>query len=103
MSASSLSVQPDLDLEWIRNQFPALSETVNGLPAVYFDGPGGTQVPVRVIDAMVDYLRRSNANTHGAFATSQRTDEVLANAHASMAALLNCESDEIVFGANMTT
>ena len=59
-----------LDIEWVRKQFPALALQVRGRPAVYFDGPGGTQVPQRVIDAMRDYLTSSNANTHGAFATA---------------------------------
>jgi len=76
---------------------------VNGHPAAFFDGPGGTQVPQRVIDAMVAYLESSNANTHGAFATSGRTDQVIASAHGAMANMLGCDPDEIVFGPNMTT
>ena len=91
------------DIDWVRSQFPALAVKVNGYPAAYFDGPGGTQVPQRVIDAMANYLASSNANTHGAFATSQRTDEVIAEAHAAMADLLGCDADEVVFGPNMTT
>lgn len=94
---------PPLDLEWIRGQFPALAQTVGGQPAVFFDGPGGTQVPQRVIDAIGDYLINANANTHGAFLTSARTDEVIEAAHAGMAALLGCDADEVVFGPNMTT
>ena len=76
---------------------------MNGHPAAFFDGPGGTQVPQRVIDAMVAYLESSNANTHGAFATSGRTDQVIASAHGAMANMLGCDPDEIVFGPNMTT
>ena len=91
------------DVAWVRAQFPALAQTVNGQPAIFFDGPGGTQVPLRVIDAIGDYLARANANTHGAFATSQRTDETIAAAHVAMADLLGCDADEIVFGPNMTT
>jgi cysteine desulfurase family protein (TIGR01976 family) len=91
------------DIDWVRSQFPALSLKVNGSPAAFFDGPGGTQVPRRVIDAMVAYLESSNANTHGAFATSRRTDQVIASAHGAMANMLGCEPDEIVFGPNMTT
>ena len=60
-------------------------------------------MPQRVIDAMGGYLAASNANTHGAFATSRRTDEVIAAAHAAMADLLGCDPEEIVFGPNMTT
>jgi cysteine desulfurase family protein (TIGR01976 family) len=94
---------PTLDIDWVRSQFPALGVRVNGRPAIYFDGPGGTQVPQRVIDAMRDYLATSNANTHGAFATSRRSDEVIAQAHAAMADLLGCDAEEVVFGPNMTT
>jgi cysteine desulfurase family protein (TIGR01976 family) len=92
-----------LNMQSIRAQFPALAEKVNGHPAVYFDAPGGTQVPQRVIDAISGYLVHSNSNTHGQFLTSHRTDEVLASAHAAMADMLGCDADEIVFGQNMTT
>jgi len=92
-----------LDIAWVRSQFPALAVQVNGRPAVYFDGPGGTQVPQRVIDAMRDYLMNSNANTHGAFLTSRRSDEVIAGAHTALADLLGCDADEVIFGPNMTT
>ncbi|HUU13267.1 MAG TPA: aminotransferase class V-fold PLP-dependent enzyme, partial [Terriglobia bacterium] len=92
-----------LDVAWCRAQFPALAQKVNGHPAVFLDGPGGTQVPQSVINAMCDYLVRSNANTHGAFATNRRSDEILAEAHAAMADLLGCNADEVVFGPNMTT
>ncbi len=92
-----------LDIAWVRAQFPELAQTVNGHPAVFLDGPGGTQVPQRVIDAISDYLRRDNANTCGAYATSRRTDAMLADARAAMADFLNCGADEIVFGQNMTT
>src|ERR1700723_2656409 len=92
-----------LDLQWARPQFPALTQTVNGHPAVFLDGPGGTQVPQRVIDAISGYLRRDNANTGGAYATSRNTDAMLAEARAAMADFLNCGADEVVFGPNMTT
>ena len=94
---------PPLDLDWIRSQFPAFSTEVGGRPAAFFDGPGGTQVPRRVIDAVADAMAHSNANTHGAFLTSRRADTVLAEAHASVADLLGCDAGEIVFGPNMTT
>jgi len=93
----------DFNVAWARAQFPALAQEVNGHPAVFFDGPGGTQVPERVIAAMRDYLVRSNANTHGAFSTSRRSDEIIAGAHAAIADLLGCDADEVVFGPNMTT
>jgi cysteine desulfurase family protein (TIGR01976 family) len=91
------------DIEWVRSQFPALALKANGYPAAFFDGPGGTQVPQRVIDAVSACLAGANANTHGAFATSRRTDEVIATAHAAMANMLGCDPDEIIFGPNMTT
>ena len=92
-----------LDLAWVRSQFPSLAQTVNGHPAAFLDGPGGTQVPQRVIDAISDYLRRDNANTGGAYATSRRTDAMIAEARAAMADFLHCGADEVVFGPNMTT
>ena len=92
-----------LDLTHIRAQFPALSQTINGHPAVFLDGPGGTQVPQRVIDAISNYLRRDNANTGGAYVTSRHTDAMISDARAAMADFLHCADDEIVFGPNMTT
>ena len=95
---------PTVDLSPLRAQFPALDVVDAGHPAIYFDGPGGTQVPQRVIDAMSSYLARSNANTHGSFRTSRETDAVLADAHQAMADFLNATSpNEIAFGPNMTT
>jgi cysteine desulfurase family protein (TIGR01976 family) len=101
-SSSESSLKP-LDLNWVRSQFPALHQSVNGHPAVFLDGPGGTQVPQRVIDAIADYLAHNNANTGGAYHTSHNTDSMLAESRAAMADFLNCDADEIVFGANMTT
>jgi cysteine desulfurase family protein (TIGR01976 family) len=92
-----------LDIARVRSQFPSLSQTVDGQPAVFLDGPGGTQVPQRVIDAISDYLKNSNANTHGAYATSRRTDAVVAGARAAMADFFGCDQDEVAFGPNMTT
>ncbi len=92
-----------LDVTNIRRQFPALQEAYNGRPAIFFDNPGGTQVPQRVIDAMVDYLTRRNANTHGAFETSVRTDAVIDEARQAAADLLGATPGEIVFGNNMTS
>src|SRR5271157_1786648 len=92
-----------LDLTWVRSQFPSLAQTVNGHPAVFLDGPGGTQVPQRVIDAISGYLRRDNANTGGAYTTSRRTDAMIASARAAMADFLHCGADEVIFGPNMTS
>ncbi len=92
-----------LDLTRVRSQFPSLLQTVAGQPAVFLDGPGGTQVPQRVIDAIGDYLKNSNANTCGAYSTSRRTDAVIAGARSAMADFFGCDPDEVVFGPNMTT
>jgi cysteine desulfurase family protein (TIGR01976 family) len=92
-----------LDLDWVRAQFPSLSQTVDGQPATFLDGPGGTQVPQRVIDAISDYLKRDNANTCGAYATSRHTDAMIAGARSAMADFLGCDPGEIVFGPNMTS
>lgn len=92
------------DLSPYRRYFPSLKQEVNGKPAIYFDNPGGTQVGLQVIDAMVAYFLEANANSHGAFLTSKRTDQVIANARSAMADFLHAGSpNEIVFGPNMTT
>jgi cysteine desulfurase family protein (TIGR01976 family) len=103
MPTTETALTTALDITWVRSQFPSLAQTVNGHPAAFLDGPGGTQVPQRVIDAMSDYLRRDNANTGGAYATSRHTDAMLAEARGAMGDFLNCTADEIVFGPNMTT
>ncbi len=87
----------------LRRQFPALQEEFHGRPAIFFDNPGGTQVHVSVIEAMVGYLVRSNANTHGVFETSRRTDRTIEGAHQAMADLFNSDPDEVVFGNNITS
>jgi cysteine desulfurase family protein (TIGR01976 family) len=92
-----------LELAWVRSQFPSLSRQVNGYPAAFLDGPGGTQVPQRVIDSISNYLSRQNANTGGAHATSRETDQVIAGSRSAMADFLGCDADEIIFGPNMTT
>ncbi len=92
-----------LDVDWARAQFPSLRMTVNGHPATFLDGPAGTQVPQRVIDAVRDYFEQSNANTCGAFATSRRSDAMIAATRAAMADFLHCGADELFFGPNMTT
>ena len=103
MLKTDIEVATTLDLAWVRAQFPSLSQTVDGHPAAFLDGPGGTQVPQRVIDAISNYLKQSNANTCGAYATSRRTDAVIADARRAMADFLGCDSDEVAFGPNMTT
>jgi len=103
MPTTETALSTTLDLAHVRSQFPSLSQTVNGHPAAFLDGPGGTQVPQSVINAISNYLRRDNANTGGAYATSRNTDDMLAEARAAMADFLHCAADEIVFGLNMTT
>jgi len=103
MPITEKSPIPEIDLSWVRSQFPALNQTVNGHPAAFLDGPGGTQVPQRVIDAISDYLRRNNANTCGAYQTSRNTDAMIAGARSAMADFLGCDADEVVFGFNMTS
>ena len=92
-----------LDVEWARTQFPSLAMKVNGQPATFLDGPGGTQVPRQVIDAMTNHMIHSNANTGGAFATSRQSDAMIAATRVAMADFLGCAANEIVFGPNMTT
>jgi cysteine desulfurase family protein (TIGR01976 family) len=94
---------PALDLTYIRSQFPSFAQTVNGHPAAFLDGPGGTQVPQRVIDAISGYLSHDNANTGGAYSTSRHTDAMIARARGAMADFLHCGVDQVVFGPNMTS
>jgi cysteine desulfurase family protein (TIGR01976 family) len=89
--------------EEIRRFFPALARTHNGYPVAYFDGPGGTQVPRVVVEAMDDYLYHHNANTHWAYPTSEETDAIIDAARSVLADFLNASPTEIAFGANMTT
>src|SRR5829696_4500024 len=90
-------------VEEIRSNFPALARVHEGHPVAYFDGPGGTQVPRAVVEAMADYLYRHNANTHWAYPTSAETDELLERSRGAVADFLGASSSEIVFGANATT
>ncbi len=91
-------------IEAIRAQFPALNREVNGRPAVYFDGPAGSQVPRSVVEAMSDYLFKHNANHGGLFATSIENDALLADAQRAAADFVGAtDPQSIVFGANMTT
>ena len=86
------------DVESVRRRFSSLR---SGL--AFFDGPGGTQVPDEVIDAIDRYLRESNANSGGPFETSRRTDALIADARLAAGEWLGCSPDEAIFGANMTT
>ena len=93
-----------LDPDALRLRFPALQMTVDGHPAVFLDGPGGTQVPQSVIDAVSGYYREMNANSGGAFLTSRRSDEMVEDARIALADFLNARApSEILFSQNMTT
>ena len=87
-----------LDVAAVRRRFSALRRRL-----AFFDGPGGTQTPDEVVDAIAAYLRESNANLGGPFETSRRTDRLVAEARSVAAGFLGCTADEVVFGANMTT
>ena len=91
------------EVERIRAVFPALARQHGGRPVAYFDGPGGTQVPYQVADAMRDYLFHHNANTHWLYPTSAETDATIDAARTAVADFLGAEPSEIAFGANMTT
>ncbi|MEY2486283.1 MAG: hypothetical protein QOH39_1931 [Verrucomicrobiota bacterium] len=106
MSSNVSAVEPrhpPASIQQIRNAFPALERRHNGLPVAYFDGPGGTQVPRLVIEAINDYLLHHNGNTRWAFPTSEETDAIVLEARATLADFLGAAPNEIAFGANMTT
>ena len=86
------------DVAAARARFSALENDL-----AFFDGPGGTQVPDEVIEAIASYLRESNANVSGPYDTSRRTERLVADARLAAAGFLGCSSDEVIFGANMTT
>src|SRR6267378_6762945 len=90
-------------IETIRGHFPALARRHAGKPVAYFDGPGGTQVPREVVDAMADYLLNHNANTHWSYPTSVETDAAICRSRQAMADFFNSSADEVAFGNNMTT
>jgi len=102
-STTSLSLKPVASVEAIRARFPALQRQQGHVPVAYFDGPGGTQVPRDVVEAMSDYLYNHNANTHWAYPTSQETDLAIARSRIALADFLVAQPVEIAFGANMTT
>jgi cysteine desulfurase family protein (TIGR01976 family) len=91
------------DIAWVREQFPSLKLQINGHAAAFLDGPAGTQVSRQVMDAVQNYFLTANANNYGAFLTSRRATEMILSARAAMADFFNCDSNEVVFGQNMTT
>jgi cysteine desulfurase family protein (TIGR01976 family) len=100
---SAAAVATVASVEAIRAHFPALTRREGAHPVAFFDGPGGTQVPRVVAEAMTDYLLHHNANTHWAYPTSVETDAMLATARETLADFLRATPGEISFGANMTT
>ncbi len=91
------------DVRAVREQFPALDRTYNGRRVAYLDGPGGSQVAQRAIDAVAGYMTAGGANLHGAFVTSRETEELISETRHAVARFLGAEADEIAFGYNMTT
>lgn len=88
----------------VRNQFPSLKRVHNRKPLIFLDGPAGTQVPNRTINAISDYYKTSNANLHGAFITTQETDELMDSTRETVATFLGAEGPHTIsFGHNMTT
>jgi len=92
-----------LDITAIRSRFSAFDRRVNGYPAIYLDGPGGSQTPDSVARAVANYLVSANANLGGPFVTSVASDELVDKAHVAAADFLGCTAEEVVFGANTTT
>lgn len=92
-----------MQIDAVRSHFPALERIHQGRPVAYFDGPGGTQVPRSVADAVADYLFHHNANTHWQYPTSQETDATIWAGREALADLFNSSPAEIVFGPNMTS
>ncbi len=92
-----------IDIAELRGRFPALDRKAAGCPVAYFDGPGGTQVPREVVEAMTDYLFHHNANTKWEYPSSAETDAVIEGARAALADFLNAKPTEIAFGQNMTS
>ncbi len=101
MKRKSLPAITDVDA--IRSEFPALGRRHEGWLVAYFDGPGGTQVPRSVPEAMTDYLLHHNANTHWEYPTSEETDDCVMEAREILAEFVNGRREEVVFGQNMTT
>jgi len=92
-----------LDVSAVRSQFPALQRLVGGRPAAYLDGPGGTQAPESVIEAMAGFMRDGGSNHGGPFASSRETDAVTESARSAIADLFGASANEIAFGQNMTS
>ncbi len=96
------NIAPKIDS--IRSQFPSLSRTIDGKPAIYLDGPAGTQVPLSVVKRVSDCMLNHNANRSGCFATSGEVDFIMDQSHEIFADFLGAPSAQsIAFGPNMTS
>ena len=101
---NDLPQRNDFDVAWCRNQFPALGRCIDGRPVAYFDGPAGSQVPRRVVDAVSDYMLWTNAERGGLGQISRESDAMIEAAHRALADLVGSDQPEtIIFGPNMTT
>src|ERR1051326_887805 len=96
------AISATMSIEEIRRHFPALARTHNAFPVAYFDGPGGTQAPRNVVEAMNDYLYRHNANTHWAYPSSEETDVIIDSAGRAFADILTTQRAESGLGTSMT-
>src|SRR5215212_7233905 len=103
MTERARAAEGATSVQEIRSHFPALEREHEGHSVAYFDGPGGTQVPRAVVEAMSDYLYHHNANTHWGYPTSDETDAMIDDAREVFADFFNTKADEIVFGQNMTS
>jgi selenocysteine lyase/cysteine desulfurase len=103
MTATAHHAGSTLGVDEIRSEFPSLERVHGGEQVAYFDGPGGTQVPRAVVEAMSDYLFHHNANTRWAYPTSAETDAIIDAGRHAVAELLGATEDEIAFGQNMTS
>lgn len=101
--AAIVADEAGLDIAAIRSRFSALSRFEAGSPVVYLDGPGGSQAPDAVVQAVADYLTATNANLGAPFVTSEGTERLLRDARDAAADFLGCTAEEVVFGANTTT
>ena len=98
-----LTMKFNFDVDYVRSLFPATGDKIKGNPVAFLDGPGGSQVPKQVVDKISEYLYYHNANEHGLFKTSKKTENIVDEAREAFADFFGCSPNEIAFGANSTT
>src|SRR3569833_1572650 len=103
MAAIGSDLNQMLDVTWVRSQFPALQQQINGHTPAFLNNPTNTKVPNSVITAIQNYLTHDNAYHGGVFSTSRRSDQMITDTRLAMADFFNCSPDEVVFGQNMPT